>query len=593
MNPFAENLNRIMTELHITGSQIAKFAGFDRTNVSRLRSGARIPSAGGATAARLVQGIYLCADSRNDLPALCALTGSRPDESAEQIQNALSSWLFGEAPGPSARPVPRKRKPDGNSFGERLDRSMTLAELSNIRLSRLINVDASLISRYRSGVRTPRANPEMTSHLGKILWQRIMKNNRREDLARLMLLPPDEIDEQYFLDWLCDFDSFRDDGVSTAEQFLDSFDSYSAEAGIRLPSFEEAAPEQILRSSRDFYLGTAGLQEAVIRFLGNAVTEGAEELWLYSDQNMDWMTSDRAFLVRWAALMNACVKAGIRVRIIHNIDRSLREMNQAITSWLPLYMSGMIESWCCQKPKDTRFYHTLFLCPGHACIEACPVVGTEGSAIYRYYTDPEALEIYRNAYKKLLDSSKPLVRLVQPFTYNVSTSELTAVQNTLSIASMPEELVLGFGSEALKQAWERRRNALETQLQAGTLRECVPLAPDEALFGGRVPVEQLPGTEGMFYTPEQYSLHIRNIIRLTEQFPAYTFLPLPEMPFQNMRLVITPEFVAVTRSVPPYLTMTISHPLMSRAFREYADRLTEHYRKDRNSLRRMLENRYL
>ena len=160
MNPFAENLNRIMTELHITGSQIAKFAGFDRTNVSRLRSGARLPSAGGATAARLVQGIYLCADSRNDLPALCALTGSRPDDSAEQIQDALSAWLFGEAPGPSARPVSRKRKPAGNSFGERLDRSMTLAELSNIRLSRLINVDASLISRYRSGVRTPRPTPK-------------------------------------------------------------------------------------------------------------------------------------------------------------------------------------------------------------------------------------------------------------------------------------------------------------------------------------------------------------------------------------------------------------------------------------------------
>ena len=97
-----------------------------------------------------------------------------------------------------------------------------------------------------------------------------------------------------------------------------------------------------MNDQKEHYLGTEGLRAAVLRFLGTALKENAEILYLYSDEDQSWMTSDPEFLMQWSSLMQACVANGTKINIIHNIDRDLNEMNAAIKSWLPLYMSGMI-----------------------------------------------------------------------------------------------------------------------------------------------------------------------------------------------------------------------------------------------------------
>ena len=179
---FSDRLNLLMIQLNASGAQIAKYAGFDRTNVSRLRSGARTPVSGGPTAEKLISGIYLFADSKNCLPVLCGITGQPLSASAEELMAGLSDWLFGGEEKPSPRTERPRKAAACRTFGERLDAAMSLAELSNIRLSQLINVDASLISRYRTGVRIPRANPEMTSRLANVLWNRILKNKKKRNL---------------------------------------------------------------------------------------------------------------------------------------------------------------------------------------------------------------------------------------------------------------------------------------------------------------------------------------------------------------------------------------------------------------------------
>ena len=127
-----------------------------------------------------------------------------------------------------------------------------------------------------------------------------------------------------------------------------------------------------MKDDRNVYNGVSGLQDAVIRFLIMVCESKGQEMLLYSDQDMAWMMGPEDFCLKWAMLMKYCVKSGIRIRIIHNIDRSPREMDMAIKSWLPLYMSGMVEPYYSEAVKDVRFFHTLFVCPGVAAIEASP-----------------------------------------------------------------------------------------------------------------------------------------------------------------------------------------------------------------------------
>ena len=115
--------------------------------------------------------------------------------------------------------------------------------------------------------------------------------------------------------------------------------------------------------------------------------------------------------------MSTCVKKGKHLQIIHNIDRNLDEMSQAITSWLPLYMSGMIRSYYHTRKVGERFSHTLFLCPGVACIYGCNANDTNHEGRYYYYTEEADLNYYREEYEALMKHTRPLIRM-EPYKPN-------------------------------------------------------------------------------------------------------------------------------------------------------------------------------
>ena len=51
-----------------------------------------------------------------------------------------------------------------------------------------------------------------------------------------------------------------------------------------------------------------------------------------------------------------------------------------------------------------------------------------------------------------------------------------------------------------------------------------------------------------------------------------------------MCLVIGKDFVRITRAGEPFVSFQFTHPLMCRAFQDYADRLVKQYKLDRKSL---------
>ena len=56
---FAERFNYILRELKLQVGRLAGYAGLDRTNISRFKSGSRIPRPEGNTTSKLVHGIVL------------------------------------------------------------------------------------------------------------------------------------------------------------------------------------------------------------------------------------------------------------------------------------------------------------------------------------------------------------------------------------------------------------------------------------------------------------------------------------------------------------------------------------------------------
>ena len=593
----SEKLNELLEKIGATGAEIANKVGFDRTNISRIKSGKRIPHPDSVTADKLINGIYLFSDNKNNLGKLCSVVEADPNASAKEIKTALKNWLYegydSELSAGSNGTSDKKRssgKVASRYFAERLNSSMLLADLSNVHLSKLIHADASLISRYRSGVRTPVSNTELSSQISSVLFDRIIKNGKETDLCALMGIPVSDLEEDLFAYWLFGNDQ-QEDTVHAAESMLGIFDSVPSGNELKLPDIQDILSDY--DSSASVYMGVDGIRSAVLRFLCTAVKERVPKMYLYSDMDQSWMTEDQEFLMKWAALMLSSVQNKTHISIVHTLDRSLYEMSKAVKNWLPLYMTGMIESYSCRRPRNPRFAHTMFLLPGVACLRAFQVSSAESDVIFHYYTDKESLEIFKKEYLALLKYSSPLIHPVSPTSFPV-VSDVIIIKNVLSLATMPEDQVKSLNDEHLYQSWQNSHALLLKKLESGTFYECIPLADKEALINGSVLIAPAYSGTPHFYTPELYSIHLRNIIALSEKYENYRFYPIPETPFNNIDLLISDETTKITPAFfQQGLSFELNHPSMCAAFQAYAETLMEQNRYDGNSIRKMLQSRCL
>lgn len=571
---FSERLNQLMAALGTNSSELARYAGFDRTNISRMRSGARVPKATSASLSKLVQGIGQLARDQGKRALLVSVIDQ--DEAAD-FEQGLADWLLeGEATSRNQVPSTGTAGPFYH-FGEKLDAVMGLVEMTNVKLSQKLNVDASLISRFRSGARSPKSNSALAGRLCHLLYGRVITMGRQAALARLMGVTVPEADEGHFSRWLCDFDTFEADWAAAADRLLTAFDADLSEAGEgQMPPLDAVMPAVADGAQPTFYIGASGFRAAVLCFLRTALYRNAKRLWLYSDQPMDWLVSDSAFHTKWTALMRACVKRGTRIRMIHSIDRGLNEMQAAIRSWLPLYMSGMMEPYYRTRSGDGAFSHTFFYCPGVAAVTACHVAGCEATGLYHYHEEASSLVSVERAYRGLFAQAKPLMRIGETAACPMPESGVTVIQSGPSLATMPEDLAVSFGSETLMAAWRKQQKHYAHWLQAGYVCEYWPWPSDAAVAAGQIRVAAPLNGESMVYTPSQYEAHLRHLKAFFKAHANYYLYILPALPFRRVKLVIGSDTTLVMRQSPPLVTFQLNHPAMCRAFQAYAYQMEAH-----------------
>ena len=573
----SDRLKQVFDAVGATNGDIARYAGIDTSMVSRIKSGSRSVRRNSVSVARIAEGLYLYCDDKNLLPELCGVFGGNVYGGRKKTTEKLIGWLFEGVDDPVLHKQ-KKKKQLMAVTGTRLDKLMQLTGVSNVWLARITNVDNSYISRIRHGVRTPSPKTELLKRISAALAERAFDKGNYAEVERIIGIPSlpapsaDALSAEIHK-WLTDE---LDANLSpAAELLLDTIVAFSPESVPQLPDASEIAAGDI----SPVYRGTDGLRDAVIRFLQCAARTGGE-LWLYSDQDMEWLMGDSEFRLKWISLMTACVKGGVKIKIIHNIDRNINEMLSAITNWLPLYMYGAIEPYYCSKQTDERFSHTLFLNKGRDCIFACHIRGCEDGGFYNYFEDNDRLMFYETEYSVLLKQSKPLVKMHGLYSTDIITPDaagnMTAIRETLSLATMPEELARAMiersgldtaQKSVVLSAYYTQRSAFISALDGGYVCELIPRFSAED-------IRSLPSDiPNVCYTKAEFDEHIKSILRLMEEYASYRVCILPEMPFENMRITCGSTEVTVSRMIPPRTSFVFSHPLMLSAFDSYSSRL--------------------
>ena len=596
----SERIAALYALLKCNNTDIARFAGCSTGNISRLKTGNRVPGPGSRSIAVFAEGVYGYSDYENMLPTLRKLCGS-PGDSKEELIPALKAWLYGSEeiviPEDAAEPRTRQTKKIRiKTFGEKLDRAMQLLDLSNAQLASHLNIDVSLISRYRRGIYSPLGNERLSEKLADVLRNRAEKSEKKEELAALCGTSADRLDADSLASWL--YETEVSDSPQIAKKLLGSLDSFSPRRTLIHAVPNIPAIEKVPR-----YWGSEGLRNAVIRFLSDAAEEGGELL-LYSDEPMDWMTEDRSFFALWAMLMMRCVQSGVKIRIIHNVDRRAEEMIAAVRGWLPLYISGMIEPFVFSGTRNGRFSHTVFLHSGHACIHGFFPAGQK-ERWYDYLTAPVELETVERGFDAMLSKASPFLRTYTPDTaaeyrafVSAAPRDRIFLLSALPSAAMTEDLFRRVISHSeADEEHKKRALAAYRRLRGRFLEDLKERSVDMILctgpsgYGPDMTVDLSLDLTGISAVcdPDEFKEAVSGIIRLVGSEKNFHLTLLPDFPFRDIQIVTFKDAVSVLRRQEPCAAFVFLNPVLTDAVSGYIASLRGNYAQHRRDVIEKLE----
>lgn len=480
------------------------------------------------------------------------------------------------------------------TFAEKLELLISITGLSNSTLARQISVDASAISRLRRGVRNPARKAtyiepmaQTFARLCKSDYQKIaLKEAIKADRPGFIFIE-DNPWESIIYEWLNEDEK---DTSETLDEFMHNFINFQfkkeAVATVETNDikFADDVPEKI-----DALYGKEGKQKAVLAFLSLVLeNHQPQTLYLYSDENIEWLV-DPQFRVKWASLMVQIILKGHRIKIIHDVARNFDEMLSGINEWLPLYMTGVIEPYYYPKNRDGLFKQTLFIATNTAAI-ASSTVSNNSKAPNLLITDKTMINILIEEFKDFLILCRPLMHIFTPYNHSVEylallkefedeISNTIIKTNAFSCITMPPAIIKSIFSrlnspkkEELISYHLNRMEKFNKNLKNNTFIEIITPATPTEVTSGKIPVDfsDMLNDTPLFYSPDEYLKHLKNIIKLLKANENYLVIISPKKLLAGSMVYVKEDVgVLVGKTALPSTIFAINESNMTAAFWDY------------------------
>lgn len=474
-------------------------------------------------------------------------------------------------------------------LARKLDFLMNLTGTQNSTLGKVLNFDASYISRIRNGKRgVPKHQPFIEPAAAYFAQQ--IKDPYQKRAAMEMISPsrkwPESEEEVRSLIaiWLSNNKDYAD---STIGHFLSGLSASCA------PSPADQMPPSHLPPSDKLscFYGNEGKRRGVEIFLSRICMQTPPpELLLYSDEDMTWLYEDVPFAKRWSALLTQYITSGGRIKIIHTISRNINDMLEAINKWIPLYMSGRIEPYFYPKIRDDVYHRTLFVASGHSALISYSVGCQTSGRLNLLISDKDAVAALAMEFYDYFALCRPLVQFYNrnnPEAFLSVLSEFGARDGGLIMAgSVPSFLTLPAelsGVPPFRQDIKGSKKRLEqiTGLFWDTMRKGFPVTEilhlpavsDVSSGTQHIPLSDMFCTSGVSYKPEDLRRQLETVLELSAQEENYHLLLSDSLPSNIILISKEDTGTLVFRNTVPSTVLAVTELRMSEAFYEYLHRI--------------------
>ena len=566
---FQELISDFTDRLGCSISELAEASELTPSALSRYRSGLRRPRP---------EALQRLADGIASIAAQKGISGLESEDVYNRLVRAVGYADI-----------------DSSVFAENFSSLVDRLSISLNRLAKSMDIDASLLSRFKRGERVP---IDMDRFIGN-LSSYLLRSSDESGQLPLLCATLGGITEHSIRDEgrLCAaVDRYLRgsprsaavaSGVSDYLHKLDEFDLGEYISIIRFDKLKIPTAPFAFPASRHYY-GVEDMKRAELAFLrATAISQSKKPLFMNSNMPISDMVDSEDFNKKWMFGIAACIKKGLHLNIIHTIDRPMKEMLLGLQAWMPIYMTGQVSPYYLPQP-PSAIYHELLYVSGAAALRGECISGHHANGQYYFTNSRRELAYYRQRSEDILSKALPLMEIFDSASEDEYRSFFSSessnggqrcnMLSTLPIYTLSEELLTSILSRNSISSRERERltaylkwtkECFAEQLISSEVLDIIPV-PSEEQFSSAPLLLSLSGAffeREIQYTYEEYTEHCRLTRELSAANSSYSISELRTSVFRNIQIQMKrDEWVMVSKSKSPAIHFIIRHPKMLNAF---------------------------
>lgn len=564
---FKDTFNKLLQELNCTSRKLSINSGISESVISRYRSGERTPKKDSIQINKLIDTLY-------NISLKQELKYTKED-----IKNILLSTLQED------------NSFDYETLSKNLNNLIITLNININDLSKYIVFDSSHISRIRYGKTKP---SDPISFSNKIANYIILKYNDSDNIKRLSLLINNNITSNTLFDQIFTYLTNNNNSNNTEDNhindFLNNLNNFDLNDYIKAIKFDQLKVPNIpfYKAKTKNYYGLEEMKQAEIDFLkATVLSKSKEDIFMCSDMPMEDMAKDIEFGKKWMFGIAMCLKKGLHLNIIHNLDRPFNEMMLGLESWIPIYMTGQVSPYYFKESKNNIYGHLNYTSGNYALYGEC-IKGYHDKGKYYLTGNSKEIEYYKSKTNFLLKKTTPLMEiyiekdkdLYQTFLLNDSKikSNRQRTLNTLPLFTINDKLLDKILKRnkiskediiKIKKYKQDEENYLNNILKNNIITDTIYNYENEFTNNLSLSLENIFYNQKITYTYHEYLEHLKDTINYSNK--NYHIIINNDQTFKNISInIVDNNYVIISKSINPTIHFVIRHPKLKSAIENFS-----------------------
>ena len=563
---FKDTFNKLLKELNCTSRKLSINSGISESVISRYRSGERTPKKDSTQINKLIDTLYNISHEQE------------LKYTKEDIKNILLSTLQED------------NSFDYETLSKNLNNLIITLNININDLSKYIVFDSSHISRIRYGKTKP---SDPISFSNKIANYIVLKYNNTANIKRLSLLIDNNITSNTLFDqiftYLTSNNNSNNNEDNHINDFLNNLNNFDLNDYIKAIKFDQLKVPTIpfYKARTKNYYGLEEMKQAEIDFLkATVLSKSKEDIFMCSDMPMEDMAKDIEFGKKWMFGIAMCLKKGLHLNIIHNLDRPFNEMMLGLESWIPIYMTGQVSPYYFKESKNNIYGHLNYTSGNYALYGEC-IKGYHDKGKYYLTSNSKEIEYYKNKTNYLLKKATPLMEiytekdkdLYQTFLLNDSKikSNRQRTLNTLPLFTINDKLLDKILKRnkiskediiKIKKYKQDEENYVNNILKNNIITDTIYNYENEFTNNLSLSLENIFYNQKITYTYHEYLEHLKDTINYNNK--NYHVIINNDQTFKNISInIVDNNYVIISKSINPTIHFVIRHPKLKSAIENF------------------------